>query len=256
MPARTKTSAGETSGTALAEPAPAARPAPSATETYHDGEASYYSDAHSTLGDRIAAARQKASLTQAGLAARLGVGAKIVSAWENDRSEPRANRLSMLSGLLGVSVAWLLTGRGEGVDPPATPEGAKPAGMFHLTTGAPDLAEARRFYGDLLGCPPGRVEETRQHFTFFGAWLTVDLDAPRRPGEKSDPATPPFAAIVLEWPAWTSLIERLRAENAAFALEPTIRRVGAPDEEGVFQIIDPAGQALEFRAYSRPDHVL
>jgi transcriptional regulator with XRE-family HTH domain len=79
----------------------------------------YYSDEHATFGDRVAAAREAAGLSQAQLARRLGVKLQTVASWEADRSEPRANRLQMLAGMLNVSMVWLMTGAGEGVSPPA-----------------------------------------------------------------------------------------------------------------------------------------
>ena len=57
-------------------------------------------------------------MTQAQLAKNLGVKLSTLKAWEQDLSEPRANRLSMLAGLLNVSIMWLLNGEGEGIDPP------------------------------------------------------------------------------------------------------------------------------------------
>ena len=74
----------------------------------------WYSDDQATLGDRIAAAREAAGLSQKELARRLGVGEETMVRWEDDRAEPRANRLSMLSGMLGVSLRWLLNGEGDG----------------------------------------------------------------------------------------------------------------------------------------------
>lgn len=77
----------------------------------------WYAEGHATLGDRITAAREKAGLTTAEAARRLGVRHATFLAWEADASEPRANRLQMLSGLLGVSLRWLMTGEGDGPDP-------------------------------------------------------------------------------------------------------------------------------------------
>jgi HTH-type transcriptional regulator, cell division transcriptional repressor len=65
-----------------------------------------------TLGGRIVHARETAGLTTGELAARLGVTAKTMANWENDRAEPRSNKLNTLAGLLGVSPTWLLAGRG------------------------------------------------------------------------------------------------------------------------------------------------
>lgn len=80
------------------------------TETY------WYSDEAATFGDRLAAAREAAKLDQKELAHRLGVSVKTLDNWENDISEPRANRLTMLSGVLNVSLPWLMTGDGQGVE--------------------------------------------------------------------------------------------------------------------------------------------
>lgn len=72
----------------------------------------------STFGDRLAAARHKAGLSQKEMAKRLGVKVSTLRSWEDDWSEPRANKLQMVSGLLNVSLPWLLTGEGEGISNP------------------------------------------------------------------------------------------------------------------------------------------
>lgn len=65
-----------------------------------------------TMGGRLSRARDSAGLTIAELARRLGVKASTIQAWESDRSQPRANRLAMLAGVLNVSLSWLLHGIG------------------------------------------------------------------------------------------------------------------------------------------------
>lgn len=79
----------------------------------------YYREDAATLGDRIAAGRDAHSYSQKDLARRLGVKLKTIQSWEDDQSEPRANKAHMLSGVLGVSLVWLLTGEGEGVGGPS-----------------------------------------------------------------------------------------------------------------------------------------
>lgn len=83
-------------------------------------DAGWFSDEAATFGDRLAGAREAAGHNQATLAKQLGVKTVTMRAWENDLKEPRANRLSMLSGMLGVSLIWLLTGEGDGPDEPST----------------------------------------------------------------------------------------------------------------------------------------
>jgi len=78
----------------------------------------WYGPDTATFGDRLAAAREAAGMEPRQLARRLGVRLSTLEGWENDVSEPRANRLSMMAGLLNVSIIWLLTGEGEGVAGP------------------------------------------------------------------------------------------------------------------------------------------
>lgn len=82
---------------------------------------------HATFGDRVAAAREAAGMTQAQLAKRLGVKTNTVAMWEDDRNEPRANRLQMMAGLMNVSMGWLLSGIGEGARPEAPDKDATEA---------------------------------------------------------------------------------------------------------------------------------
>ncbi|MBP0483588.1 helix-turn-helix domain-containing protein [Sagittula salina] len=78
----------------------------------------WYGPDVATLGDRLAAAREAQGLSQEDLAKKLGLKPKSVQHWEEDHSEPRANRLQMLAGVLNVSMMWLITGEGEGVNSP------------------------------------------------------------------------------------------------------------------------------------------
>ncbi len=79
----------------------------------------WYSEDAATLGDRLMAAREAAGLTQSKLARLIGVRMPTLRGWEEDRTEPRANKLSMVSGVLNVSIPWLLTGEGPGVEEPS-----------------------------------------------------------------------------------------------------------------------------------------
>ncbi|GAA6174763.1 helix-turn-helix domain-containing protein [Sulfitobacter pacificus] len=81
-------------------------------------ETDWYSPEAATFGDRVAAARERAGMSQGVLAKRLGVKLATLRAWEEDRSEPRANRLSILAGLLNVSMMWLINSEGEGIEAP------------------------------------------------------------------------------------------------------------------------------------------
>lgn len=104
----------------------------SSTDEAAAHEGGWYSNEAATFGDRVVAGRQAAGQTQAALARRLGVKLRTLQNWENDLSEPRANKLQMLAGVLNVSLMWLLTGEGDGVDEP-------PNEGFH----SPELADIR-----------------------------------------------------------------------------------------------------------------
>ena len=73
-----------------------------------------WSENAATFGDRLAAAREAQGLSQADLARKLGLKLQTIRNWEDDRAEPRANRLQMVAGFLNVSMVWLMTGIGEG----------------------------------------------------------------------------------------------------------------------------------------------
>jgi transcriptional regulator with XRE-family HTH domain len=89
-------------------------------EPMTESDQNWYAPEIATFGDRMTAAREAAGMTQESLAKRLGVKKSTLRNWENDVAEPRANRLSMLAGLLNVSMMWLINGEGEGVDGPDT----------------------------------------------------------------------------------------------------------------------------------------
>lgn len=83
---------------------------------------SWYSPEATTFGDRLSGAREDTGMAQEELARRMGVKLKTLRNWEEDLSEPRANKLSMMAGMLNVSLLWLLTGEGDGPDAPAAGE--------------------------------------------------------------------------------------------------------------------------------------
>ncbi len=103
-----------------------------------------WDDDVATLGDRLARARGAAGMSQSQLARRLGVKLTTLRNWESDRSEPRANRLQMLSGLLNVSFIWLMTGTAQ--DEVQASEEELPAGLPDILS---ELRELRVVQGQL-----------------------------------------------------------------------------------------------------------
>ena len=129
---------------------------------------------------------------------------------------------------------------------------------FHLAIPVDDLAAARRFYGDMLGCPEGRSAPTWVDFDFLGHQLVVHL-APTVAGSRSpvdgDQVPVPHFGIVLGWAQWEALAARLTAHGASFELAPHVRFAGEPGEQGTFFLFDPAGNALEFKAMRRQENL-
>ena len=81
-------------------------------------EQNWFSEDQATLGDRLAGARDAAMMSPEQVAEKLGVNVETLRDWEQDLQEPRANRLAMIAGLLNVSLQWLLTGTGDGLEQP------------------------------------------------------------------------------------------------------------------------------------------
>ncbi|MDV4166986.1 helix-turn-helix transcriptional regulator [Rhodovulum sp. FJ3] len=114
----------------------------------------WYSEDAATFGDRLVGAREAMGMSQADLARRLGVKLKTVGAWEQDLSEPRANKLQMLAGVLNVSIMWLLNGEGDGIDGPDN-EAALPADVANLLS---DIRQVK-LEVNALGGRLGRLEK-------------------------------------------------------------------------------------------------
>lgn len=126
---------------------------------------------------------------------------------------------------------------------------------FHLAIPVNDLAESRAFYGELLGCPEGRSAAKWVDFDFFGHQLVchVSANAPGRssgsnPVDGHDVPIPHFGAV-LEMDAWQALAEKLRAAGIDFIIEPYTRFEGQPGEQATMFLLDPSGNAIEFKAF-------
>ena len=128
---------------------------------------------------------------------------------------------------------------------------------FHFAFPVDDLAAARRFYGDLLGCPEGRSADHWVDFDFRGHQIVAHL-APgavraraSNPVDGEDVPVPHFG-LVLPMDEWKALAERLESAGIVFVIPPTIRYAGQPGEQATMFLLDPAGNALEFKAMADP----
>ena len=128
---------------------------------------------------------------------------------------------------------------------------------FHLAFAVDDLAAARRFYGSLLGCAEGRSAEDWIDFNLYGhqivAHLAPDASWPKSSSEVDGEDVPvPHFGIVLPVGEWKALAERLVEAGVDFVIPPTVRFEGQPGEQATMFLLDPAGNALEFKAMADP----
>ena len=134
-----------------------------------------------------------------------------------------------------------------------------PIPRFHLAVPVDDLAAARRFYGDVLGLEQGRSAETWVDWNLLGHQFVTHL-APGRaqrihnPVDGHDVPVPHFG-LVLTVEAFQELAERLRAAGTEFVIEPYVRFAGQTGEQWTMFLLDPAGNALEFKAFADDSQV-
>ena len=125
---------------------------------------------------------------------------------------------------------------------------------FHLAFPVNDLVAARAFYGGVLGCHEGRSADQWIDFDLYGHQIVAHL----APGPRATHANPvdghdvpvPHFGVVLTMADWHALADRLRAAGTAFVIEPHVRFAGQAGEQATMFFLDPAGNALEFKAFA------
>lgn len=131
------------------------------------------------------------------------------------------------------------------------------ANPFHLAFPVTSLAKARAFYGELLGCPEGRSSDGWVDFDLRGHQIVAHL-APEEAGHRStgqvDGGDVPVRhfGLVLSMDEWQALAARLRDAGTRFVIEPHVRFKGQVGEQATMFLLDPCGNALEFKAFADP----
>jgi uncharacterized protein len=129
---------------------------------------------------------------------------------------------------------------------------------FHIAVQVRDIAEARRFYGEILGCPEGRSAADWIDFNMYGHQFVCHLNRLLGPqGRLSSQSNAvdghgvpvPHCGVVLETRDWTQLVERLRGHDVEWVMEPCTRFADTPGEQSTLFIRDPTGNALEFKSF-------
>ncbi len=128
---------------------------------------------------------------------------------------------------------------------------------FHLAFPVHDLERARAFYGGKLGLPEGRSSDEWIDFDFYGHQIVAHLDPSMEPRamhnavDGHDVPVPHFGAV-LPMDEWERLAEKLKREQTAFVIEPTVRFRGQPGEQATMFFLDPSGNAIEIKAMRDP----
>jgi uncharacterized protein len=127
--------------------------------------------------------------------------------------------------------------------------------LFHLAFPVNDIAQARQFYGGLLGCPEGRSAPDWVDFNFYGHQIVAHL----APGESGHMHTNTVDAhqvpvrhfgTILPLAEWEALAAKLKQAGIEFIIEPHIRFRGEPGEQATMFFLDPSGNALEFKSFA------
>lgn len=134
---------------------------------------------------------------------------------------------------------------------------------FHLAFPVDDLAAARRFYGEVLGCAEGRSSESWIDFNLFGHQIVAHLvEGAETSGRQGDgnqvdghSVPVPHFGVVLPPAEWKALAGRLKQLGVEFVIEPYVRFAGETGEQSTMFFLDPAGNALEFKSFADPEEL-
>ena len=125
--------------------------------------------------------------------------------------------------------------------------------IFHLAYHVHDLAAARHFYGELLGCREGRSTDTWVDFDFFGHQISLHRGTPfasTNTGRVGDHWVPmPHLGVLLELPEWQALAERLQRAGIELVMPPQLRFAGQPGEQWTMFLRDPSGNPIEIKGF-------
>jgi uncharacterized protein len=135
---------------------------------------------------------------------------------------------------------------------------SEPLTPFHIAVQVRDIAEARGFYKDILGCSEGRSDTEWVDFNLYGHQFVCHLNPSLGKGGKLDShfnpvdghgVPVPHFGVVLRPAQWSALAERLTRLETRFVIEPCTRFKGQVGEQSTMFFLDPTGNALEFKAF-------
>ena len=131
---------------------------------------------------------------------------------------------------------------------------------FHLAFPVLDLEEARDFYVNTLGCSIGRESDQWIDFNLYGHQIVAHL-SPNEIKDESrnqvdgDEVPVRHFGVILENNEWQKLVDRLKTKGEDFLIEPRVRFEGKSGEQRTVFILDPSGNALEFKSFAHDGHI-
>ena len=131
---------------------------------------------------------------------------------------------------------------------------------FHLAFPVLDLEEARDFYVNTLGCSIGRESDQWIDFNLYGHQIVAHLNLNeiqdvRRSQVDGDAVPVRHFGVILENNEWQKLVDRLKTKGEDFLIEPRVRFEGKSGEQHTLFILDPSGNALEFKSFAHDGHI-
>ncbi|MDF3305233.1 MULTISPECIES: VOC family protein [unclassified Rhodococcus (in: high G+C Gram-positive bacteria)] len=132
---------------------------------------------------------------------------------------------------------------------------------FHLAIPVDDIDAARNFYGGVLGFTEGRSDTKWIDWNFGGHQVVThqvgdgpsatprDGVAGTNPVDGHNVPVPHFG-LVLPVDEFKVLAEKLTSIGTEFVIEPYVRFEGEPGEQWTMFFLDPAGNAMEFKAFA------
>jgi extradiol dioxygenase family protein len=131
---------------------------------------------------------------------------------------------------------------------------------FHIAIPVHNLQECRTFYREILGCEEGRSSDHWVDFNLFGHQLVIHYkpkseEALHTNAVDGKNVPVPHYGVVLPWETFESFSAELQEKGIEFVIEPYIRFEGEAGEQATLFFLDPAGNALEFKAFRNIDQL-
>jgi uncharacterized protein len=127
--------------------------------------------------------------------------------------------------------------------------------LFHLAFPIHDVAAAKHFYVEGLGCTLGRESSHAVTFGLAGHHLVAHLTT--EPLQKQQGIYPRhFGLVFLSKDSWEQFLARAQAKKLPFYQQPRVRFPGTRIEHHTFFLEDPSGNLLEFKHYTHESAIL